>query len=340
MPVQKASNVIIRQWELLKLLPKTGSGKTVIDLKNDLNNLGFDIKERQVERDLKHLQGQFSAIECYDDSKPYTWRWAKDGTRPIIGGISLPEAVSWKLVADTIQHLLPISVLNTIKPYFTEAQKKLDSLKENNDLATWNNKIRVVQPNLPLVAPQIHHDIVESIQEAVLHQNQVNVTYRAANSNYDKEMILHPLALVQRGLVTYVVATANEHTDVRLFALHRIQQIEVSTRRASIPRSFNIDHYIGDGKLHFGNGEQIFLKIRVANWLKHILQETPLTNHQEILEENNHIIVTTLISLTPQLEWWLLSQADGLEVLEPIELREKIANRLLLAAEQYKLNTI
>lgn len=35
---------------------------------------------------------------------------------------------------------------------------------------------------------------------------------------------LHPLALVVRGPVTYLVATASDYPDVRLYALHRIQR--------------------------------------------------------------------------------------------------------------------
>lgn len=331
MPTHSSSIVITRQWELLKLLSQTRTGKTLNELKNDLNGLGFPIEVRQLERDLKTLQGTFDTIECNDDSKPYTWCWLK----PIFANLSLSEAVSWQLVADTIQHLLPLAVLNTVKPYFIEAQKKLESLKQHNHIATWTNKIRVVQPTFPLIPPQINSDIVETIQEGVLHQKQLQISYRPASATQYKDMILHPLALVQRGLVTYVVATANHHTDVRLFALHRIQHAELLTLSATMPTTFDIDNYIDDGKLHFGNGQQIDLQIQVADWLHHILAETPLTANQTIIHYEQKTRIHAQLIYTPQLEWWLLSQAEAVEVIQPTWLRQKIAQRLQAAVKPY-----
>ncbi len=329
MPANNSRHTLARQWELLKLLPNNTHGKTVNELVDGLNKLDFKIGHRQVERDLKMLE-ETLALRCDSDVVPYRWSLL----RKVNYAMSLSEAVSWQLVAKTIKNLLPANILHEVTPYFEQAQKKLDSLKQDNNSATWTEKIRVVEPTLPLVAPRIDITILENIQESVLKQIQIEVIYRAANSSLSKELTLHPLALVQRGLVTYLVATVNDYVDIRIFAIHRIVNIWLTQRSAIIPSNFDIDKYIATGALHFGNGEQIHLKLRVANWLKNILQETPLTTNQEISEQDNNIIVKAVITLTPQLEWWLLSQADGLEVLEPIELREKLAKRLLLAAEQ------
>ena len=43
-------NTIVRQWELLKLLPSAGSGKTIKEMTSTLVGIGFPIGERQVER--------------------------------------------------------------------------------------------------------------------------------------------------------------------------------------------------------------------------------------------------------------------------------------------------
>jgi predicted DNA-binding transcriptional regulator YafY len=39
---------------------------------------------------------------------------------------------------------------------------------------------------------------------------------------------------------------------------------------------------------------------------------------------------------TPQLQWWLLSQCAGLEVIAPVDLRERIADQLNKAADRYR----
>ena len=55
MPHDKTRNTVARQWELLKILPTRGAGKTAKDLTGILNDLGFKVSKRQVERDLGEL---------------------------------------------------------------------------------------------------------------------------------------------------------------------------------------------------------------------------------------------------------------------------------------------
>ena len=334
MPANNARDTMIRHWELLKKLPTSGAGKTVSELTNDLNALSFKVSKRQVERDLKQLQSAMH-IECNDKSKPYGWRWVKGASRHI-AAMSLPEALSWQLVSDTIKPLLPLSILGSLEPHFLEAKQKLCSLENAHPAAKWTQKIRVVQPSLPFIAPVITLSVLEAVQQALLNNQQIEVNYHSAGNPLGKMMRLHPLALVQRGLVSYLVATVADYSDVRIFALHRIEQAELIDKIVQIPTEFNIDAYIKAGALHFGNGDNIDLEIRVSDWLKKILEETPLSLCQTISSLNEQPIIKASVTHTVQLEWWLLSQAEAVEVLQPSWLRENIRKRLLLAAKQYK----
>ena len=334
MPANNARDTMIRHWELLKKLPTSGAGKTVSELTNDLNALSFKVSKRQVERDLKQLQSVMQ-IECNDKSKPYGWRWVKGASRHI-AAMSLPEALSWQLVSDTIKPLLPLSILGSLEPHFLEAKQKLCSLENAHPAAKWTQKIRVVQPSLPLIAPVINLSVLEVVQQALLKQQQIEVDYHSAANPLGTTRTLHPLALVQRGLVSYLVATVAGYTDTRIFALHRIKKAELMEHEVQIPTGFNIDAYIQAGALHFGNGDNVDLEIRVSDWLKKILEETPLSHCQTISTINQQHIIKASVSHTVQLEWWLLSQAEAVEVLQPSWLRENIHKRLLLAAKQYK----
>ncbi|MCC6374476.1 MAG: WYL domain-containing protein, partial [Moraxellaceae bacterium] len=69
---------------------------------------------------------------------------------------------------------------------------------------------------------------------------------------------------------------------------------------------------------------------------KKILEETPLSLCQTISSLNEQPIIKASVTYTVQLEWWLLSQAEAVEVLQPSWLRENIRKRLLLAAKHYK----
>jgi hypothetical protein len=58
---------------------------------------------------------------------------------------------------------------------------------------------------------------------------------------------LHPLGLVFREGASYLVATAFEYVDVRLYALHRMRSASLSDRRARRLPGFDLDAFIAAG---------------------------------------------------------------------------------------------
>ena len=67
------------------------------------------------------------------------------------------------------------------------------------------------------------------------------------------------------------------------------------------------------------------------------LTETPLAQDQviELLQDGRMLIKATVAS-TPQLEWWLLGMADGVVVLEPAALRQRIAEAAARTTRAYE----
>lgn len=334
MPANNTRDTVARQWELLKELPTIGAGKTVRQLTDKLNALSFNVGVRQVERDLKQLRGSMN-IECNDEGKPHGWRWIKGASRDI-AAMSLPEALSWQLVANTIKPLLPVSLLGALEPHFCEAHNKLTTLANRHSAAQWTQKIRVVQPSLPLIPPIIAPDVLEQVQQALLNNQQIKVSYRKAGATEAKDKTLHPLALVQRGTVSYLVATAFSIDKLLLFALHRMESAVVLDTLAQTPEHFNIDEYIAKGGLHFGGGELLELEILVEPWLHDILKETPLALNQQLLLIDKKYLIKATVANTPQLQWWILAQGDAITVLQPESLRNTIKEILEKTIQRYR----
>ena len=340
MPANNTRDTVARQWELLKELPTIGAGKTVRQLTDKLNALSFNVGVRQVERDLKQLRGSMN-IECNDEGKPHGWRWIKGASRDIVA-MSLPEALSWQLVANTIKPLLPVSLLDALEPHFCEAHNKLTTLANRHSAAQWTQKIRVVQPSLPLIPPIIPPNVLEQVQQALLSNQQLKVSYRKAGATEAQDKILHPLALVQRGTVSYLVATASSpdtpsFNKPLLFVLHRIEHAVILDTPIQTPKDFNIDEYIAKGGLHFGRGELIELEIHVDKWLRDILKETPLALNQQVLPliDKQYLIKASIVN-TPQLQWWILAQGNAITVLQPESLRNTIKDTLEKTIQRYR----
>jgi predicted DNA-binding transcriptional regulator YafY len=333
MPHATTRHTLSRQWELLKLLPGRGAGKTSKALAEALNEAGFRVSKRQVERDLGDLMESFP-IDCNNASSPYGWRWVP-GASADIPGLTLAEALSLHLIEETLRPLLPASVLQSVEPRLQQAAKKLAS-DERVPLARWKDKVRCIQPTLPLLAPEVPTEIIEGVHAGLLGEWQLGVLYRPMDAEDPRSLTLHPMGLVQRGPVSYLIATAFDYLDLRLYALHRFISVVVTDAAARRLADFDIDRYIHGGALQFTSTAQEFqLILGVHETMVRILRETPLSADQEIRIRADGFTVLSTVVDSWQLRWWILAQGDQVEVLEPLALRREIATICRKMSESY-----
>lgn len=333
MPSGKTYNSLARQWELLRRLPSRGPGKTTKELAKELKDAGFNVTKRTVERDLADLYDAFDLV-CNNAGVPYGWHWIP-GASPEMPGLTLAEALSLRLLETYLQPLLPASVLSVLAPRFSSAAKKLDLLAEENAIARWTDKVRTVSPALPFLPPKMAEGVLETVQEAVLLERQIEIEYQAFNAPEATEQRLHPLAIVQRGPVTYLVATAFDYADIRLYAVHRIAAARLTDEPAKRDSNFDLDAYIAQGALQFSNGETIRLEAHVSEDLARVLRETPISEDMTLEQHDEAWKLTATVADSWQLRWWVLSQGAWITVIAPEALRGAIAEELAQALAGY-----
>lgn len=335
MPSNDKSSVIRRQWELMRLLPSSGTGRLASELTQMLNDAGFGISKRQVERDLKDLMEAFN-LEHDDVPTGRGWRWPKGGSADL-PAMTISEALSLTLVEDTLKSIMPISMLDGLEGRFRHARNDLAKLSKENRKAKWASKVRMVSPTMPMIPPAIEPAILAAVQEALLADEQIEVEYQSVSAEEPKTMTLSPLGIVVRGAVSYLVATAYEYENPWLFAMHRIHKVTRSVRSVKRPADFDLDEFIQSGELHFGNGKQIKLSawIKPNSYLSKTLAESPMSNDQKLTGSGERLKLTATVADTWQLHWWLLSQGANIEVIAPAALRKKIGGMLTNAAAQY-----
>ena len=334
MPRNDKQSVLLRLFELLKQLPSRGTGKTALELTKALSDAGYVITKRQVERDLNELMEAFP-LDKNDTSIPHGWKWV-DGASVDLPAMTISEALSLRLVEGTIKPLLPVSMLEGLEARFRQAEKQLAALAKENRRAKWANKVRMVSPTLPLIPPMIDSTVLATVQEALLADLQIDVVYHAMDYEAGKQKRLHPLAMVNRGAVTYLIATALENEEVHLYAMHRIHKATRTDEAVKRPADFDLDEYIRAGGMHFGNGKTIRLSANISQWLARILEETPLSEDQKLKIEGDQVKLTATVADTWQLTWWIMSYGDNIEVTAPVALRRKIGGSLADAAAQYQ----
>lgn len=326
---------LTRQWELLRLLPTHGTGSTAAQLTQTLGHAGYAVSKRTVERDLQLLEHLFP-LQCNDRSQPYGWKWMPRMASPF-PGISLAEALSLSLAETYLRTLLPEGLLETLTPRFAQAHEKIETLSEQ-PVTRWLDKVRQVPPHLPRLSPTLAPGVMATVQQALLEDTPIEAEYTSTTQGRQARcLVLHPLGLVQRGPVFYLVATAFEYDDIRLYAVHRIKKAVLTTGTPRCPQGFDLDDYIATGALEFGDGKTLTLKARVRAHLGDMLSEMPLADDQTLkpLDDGDYTLSATL-SDSWQLRWWILQQGSDIEILAPRALRAEIAQTLENAAKQYR----
>ena len=330
MPTNNTQDVLARQWAMLRSIPREPRSISAADLHGRLKDMGFDCSRRTVERDLGRLESFGFGLTCDDSATPNLWYWYKDA------GLNLPamtvsDALLLSMVRDYLAPILPPTVTAVLEPQFKAAQDLLESSSKTNPMAAWKDKVVSIPAMQRLIAPDITPGVMEEVAHALIRHSTLAVTYRSRSAGKRSELTLSPLGLVQRGQVFYLVATAGQYTDVRLYALHRLSDAKATSEAVTPvegfdPRAFNLHDYVAKGFADFGVGEEVLIELLISPGLCDHLQECRLSLDQIIEpidasspddspETKGWSRLRATVQDTQQLQWWLRGLGDGVKVL-------------------------
>jgi predicted DNA-binding transcriptional regulator YafY len=313
-------DTLFRHWHMLRLVPRYPNKVTVTELKNTLENQGFSITARTLQRDLQELSRIFPLI-VDEREKPFGWSWQKNARSFDLPGLTVPEALTWAMAEQHLKHLLPVSIMEHLQPHFKAAHHRLNGEPQPQNSRAWLDKVRTVPPTQPLLPPQIDESVHRKISHALLHEKQVEVKYRKKGQEQLNTYRIHPLGLVQRGPVIYLYCRLFDYEDARLLALHRIEDATVLVDDAIFPNDFDMDDKTARGIWDFGSGESIKIQLRFTAEAGEHLYETPLSSDQTIEETTDgELIVIATVADTPQLKWWILGFGNKVTVIQPVSL--------------------
>jgi predicted DNA-binding transcriptional regulator YafY len=329
-------DTLLRQWQMLRIIPRYPHKITAKSLHEKLKLEQFDVTKRTVERDLLSLSEMFPLVSDERD-KPYGWSWSKDAPLFNLPGLSHNEALTLTMVEQHLNSLLPASTLSQLQHYFKTAKQHLSNIPQNERTRSWLNKVRTVPTWQPLLPPTIKPSVQYTVYEALLADKQLEIKYLKRGEDKTVEYRIHPLAVVQRGGITYLYCRVFDYADLRILALHRIHSAIMLEEAANIPAGFSIDKEISLGKFGFGEGNQIQLEAIFYHGSGEHLFETALSSDQTLTEKaDGSLKLIATVADTPQLVWWLLGFGDGVEVLKPAALRQSIAETISKMQATYK----
>lgn len=328
-----------RRMLLLTLLPRHPRRYSAPELTMSLAGRGIRTSLRTVERDLEALSG-FLPIACDDRQRPYGWFWTEEAPLKNMPALDPETALTLRVLLQHAGALLPPSARDRLAPYRAQADAVLEACGEASGMRMWPERVRVLPGGPPLRPPPIGEGIFATVQQGLLERRVLRVGYRAMDRGGElRSYRIHPLGLVFREPLVYLVVTIGDYEDPRHLAVHRLESAELTDEAAKEPESgFDLDALIASGSFDYPVDEgAVVLELYAGDATARYLCETPLADdqHQEWMEEDCWYVTAT-VQLSARLRWWLLSLGADVEIAGPATLREAVGDEIALMASYYE----
>ena len=189
-----------------------------------------------------------------------------------------------------------------------------------------------------------HNDFLQGLEfitplyNAILYKKVLNVSYKSFKRDNNQSISFHPYYLKQYKNRWFVFGLNEDFGQIANLALDRIVGIEdtkkVYTPNTTIDFSEYFEDVIGVTLDKEAKLEKILL--RISNDLYPYIQTKPLHGSQKKKETADFYVLIEL-ELIPnyELESLILSYGEGIEVLSPETLRDKIKNRVKATLSNY-----
>lgn len=320
----------LRHIDLLFLIPPHTRPQSVSQLLERLVARGHDIDRRTLQRDLNKLSDQWPL--CCDDGRPPRWSWSLDAERFDLPGMDATTALAFAQAESHLRKLLPAAIAQELQPWFARARRVLDG----GPLGGWAQRVRMIEEGQPLQTPVIEAAVFEAVTTALLEERALRLRYASRSKSRTDEHVVHPLALVWRGPLAYLVVVFGDYQDPRSLALQRIQTVQVLDEPARRLPGFDLDAWLAQRDFDLPLGDDIALHAVISRELEGLLRERPLAPDQQLEPGgDNGFVLRASVADTMRLRWWLLGFGDRVTVLGPDGLREEMAETARRMAAAY-----
>jgi len=274
------------------------------------------VTTRQAYRDLNDLQ-QYLKVPL----------WADKGKWGIEPGLylppisfSLPEAMTIFLASRLL-----LAYTNAYNPSIEATFMKLNSVVPGPLRDQIRKAIEWMQARK---ANERFPHTLETLARGWTDGRKAKIWYWTLGEEKAMERIIEPYFIQPAALehANYVIGYCHRAKGVRTFKVERIESIELLDEHYTVPADFDANEYLGSSWGITAYGEVKTIKLRFNPEIARIAKETVWHPSQVTeLQPDGSAIVTMSLSITVELETFILGWGQKAEVLEPEELCERVA---------------
>ena len=183
------------------------------------------------------------------------------------------------------------------------------------------------------------HEWVKTIIQAMQKNEELEIDYQ----KYDAPMeTLHvqPYALKAYNRRWYLLGYVKEKESIRTLGLDRMNDVHATKTHFKMPYKFDAQKYYANTIGVYVNDKNPVTEVKIRAYGKQVeyIRSSPLHKSQSEgrSKYGEFAEFTYRVSITPELISHLLAMGDRVEVLEPVELREEMKERINSMLNFYK----
>ena len=170
---------------------------------------------------------------------------------------------------------------------------------------------------------------LQSIIEAMKENRVLNITYHDYNKNDENSFDVHPYCVKLFRQRWYLVGNSVNEGIIRIYALDRVLEAHLSDEAFKYPKQFNPETYFKHcfGIIHIEDCPLETVKLKVSHDQANYLRSLPLhPSQKELVHTGEYSLFSVEVRPTFDFQQELLWNGDAVEVLEPLWLREEMAD--------------
>ena len=291
----------------------------------------IECSSRTVKRDIQYMRYDLNAPIDYDSVKNGYYYTESGWELPSPLMVTEGELFSLAIAEHILEQYRNTPVFPTLKNLFGKIEEMLPSTvtigKEWLDSVFSFSSIPGVH-----IAPKIWIDLFNGMKNG----KKLFLWYKAPGYDKGLKRTLAPYHLFCNDAQWYVIGHDSYSEEIRLFALHRIEKIELTDFDFPIPEDFNYRNYI-DAPLGMFIDEDVYnVELLYSKEAAPYIWEREWHPEQTIEKrDDNRIVLKFRTRQLTSVLHWALSWGGSVKVLSPDKLIKMIKGSLSSALELY-----
>jgi predicted DNA-binding transcriptional regulator YafY len=325
MGIMSRNDQVTRQWFLLQSLERPG-GATIEELAQSLP-ADYVCHTRTIRRDLQALEARFPIYSDRIEGRVH-WKLVEGFNRVPALQFSATELMALIFTRDLAKPLEGTPIKESLDSALVKVTGALpaEATEYVQSLHDWFSA--GIGPHKSY---REHREKIDQLAQAITRKRTVQMRYYSASRDKTSRRKVDPYHIWFAGGALYLIGYCHLRKDVRMFAVDRILSITITNLPCQMPLGFNVEAYVRNALTVMRGGPEIEVELCfdcvTSSWAKDRIWHP---SQKAAIDKAGCLTLILTVPDTPELVGWVLSFGDGIRVIRPDSLRE----RVLSAAEK------